>query len=143
AASRLDVKIAALQVKYVGVVALPVAWVGFILAFVDAEVRVIRRVTGAMTAVACVMLALAWTNALHGLFWGTISTYTTGSVTVLRGVGPGFFVNISYTYAALAAGLLVLVVHAVRSPYLYRTRAVIIVTAALLPWLGNVIFLIR
>ena len=63
-----------------------------------------------------------------------------GALSTLAGRGPGFWLNVAYTYAVLFAGLAILVGQAVRSPYLYRKRAVILVLAAVLPWIGNLIF---
>ena len=137
------VKILALKIKYLGVVAMPVAWVGFVLAFVDIEPRVNRIVARGMVVVAVTTLILAWTNELHGWFWGPISIEPAGAVSVLRGVGVGFWLNIAYTYAALSGGLVLLIAQAIRSPYLYGARGAIVVAAAVLPWLGNVVFVVR
>ena len=60
---------------------------------------------------------------------------------MLVGRGPGFWTNITLTYASLVAGIVVLVSQAVQSPYLYRKRATVLILATLLPWMGNVLFL--
>ena len=132
-------KLLALKIKYLGVTALPVAWLGFILNFVAWDPTVVKRIERGMAAVAVVMLLAAWTNDTHGLFWGRMTVHP-GALSTLAGRGPGFWLNVAYTYAVLFAGLAILVGQAVRSPYLYRKRAVILVLAAVLPWIGNLIF---
>ena len=65
-----------------------------------------------------------------------------GTLYTLTGRGPDLL-NVVYTYGVLFAGLAILVGQAVQSPYLYRKRAVILVLAAVLPWIGNLIFVTR
>ena len=132
-------KLLALKIKYLGVTALPLAWLGFILNFIAWDPTVVRRIERGMAAVAVVTLLVAWTNDSHGLFWGQM-TVNRGTLSTLAGRGPGFWLNVAYTYAVLFAGLAMLVGQAGRSPYLYRKRAVILVLAAVLPWIGNLIF---
>ena len=57
--------------------------------------------------------------------------------------GPGFYVNIIFTYAALWAGIGILATRAFQSPYLYARRCGILIAATLLPWLGNLVFLME
>ena len=51
--------------------------------------------------------------------------------------------NVTYTYISLWTGVGVLIVQAVQSPYLYRKRAVILIAATVIPWVGNVAFMSR
>ncbi len=133
-------KTIALKVKYIGVTLLPVAWIGFVLDFVASDLSLIGRVTRRMAAAAAMLLAIAWTNDWHGLFWGQMTVLPIGDISLFIGRGPVFFLNVFYTYAALWLGVGILVVQAVRSPYLYRKRAIIIVAATVIPWVGNVAF---
>jgi len=134
-------KALALKVKYLGVLMMPVAWAGFILDFVAADALMTRRVVGTMGTMAAGLLLLAWTDGSHHLFWGDLHLEGEGSAAVLVGRGPGFWINITLTYASLVAGIAVLLSQAVQSPYLYRKRAVVVILATLLPWVGNMLFL--
>ena len=136
-----EAKVLALRVKYVGVLMMPVAWAGFILDFVARDALVTRRVVGAIGAVAAGLLVLAWTDGSHHLFWGDLRLEGAGAEAVLVGRGPGFWTNITLTYASLVAGIGVLVSQAVQSPYLYRKRATVLILATVLPWMGNMLFL--
>jgi signal transduction histidine kinase/ActR/RegA family two-component response regulator len=136
-------KLLALQIKYIGVTALPVAWIGFVLDFVARERAAVRRATRQMAVVMALMLLAAWTNGWHGLFWGRLTLEPSGTLYTFTGRGPIFYLNIAYTYTVLFAGLAILVTQAVQSPYLYRKRTFILVTATVIPWLGNVIFISR
>jgi PAS domain S-box-containing protein len=138
-----DLKLIALKLKYVGVVALPVAWLGFILDFVGREPVFVRRVGRRMAVVAVVALLSAWTNDWHQLFWGQLTVAPAGTLYTFIGRGPGFWLNVFYTYSVLVVGLAILVGQAIQSPYLYRTRTLIVVLATVLPWIGNLIFVAR
>jgi PAS domain S-box-containing protein len=138
-ATEFEVKALALRVKYVGVLLLPMAWLGFICDFVAIDRRVVRRLVSGVGVVSGALLLLAWTDGWHGLFWGGLRLEGTGPEAVLAGRGPGFWANLALTYAALVVGIAVLVSQAVASPYLYRHRAIIIIASAVIPWAGNLV----
>jgi signal transduction histidine kinase/CheY-like chemotaxis protein len=140
-AGSAEAKILALKAKYIGVLLMPVAWIGFILDFVARDRDGLARVPRAMGVVAAGLLLVAWTNGSHGLFWGDLRLEGEGSSAVLVGRAAGFWINIVITYVALLAGIGILVSQAVQSPYLYRKRATILIAATVLPWVGNMLFL--
>ena len=136
-------KLVALRIKYIGVIALPIVWIGFVLDFVAREPATVRRVTRRMSLLGALLLLAAWTNEWHELFWGPLTLDATSALYTFTGRGPGFYFNVTYTYTVLVAGLVVLVTQAIQSPYLYRKRTAILVTATAVPWLGNLIFVTR
>ena len=113
------------------------------LDFVGTEPPRIRRSVRAVGAFSAAMLLLAWTDGWHHAFWGPITVDTAGTFDLLIGRGPGFYVNIVFTYAVLWAGIGILATRAFQSPYLYARRCGILIAATLLPWLGNLIFLME
>ena len=142
-AGEIEFKVLVLKIKYLGVCAIPALWIGFVLDFVGADPARIRRAVRAIGAFSAALLILAWTDGWHHAFWGPITVDTTGAFDLLIGRGPGFYVNIIFTYAALWAGIGILATRAFQSPYLYARRCGILIAATLLPWLGNLIFLME
>jgi signal transduction histidine kinase len=142
-AVRPEVKVLALKTKYLGVVLLPPGWVGFILAFVGSPPARVWRGVLPVALVSALMLAFAWTDAWHGMFWGPITIDHVGGYLVVHGRGPLFWVNVLYTYVILITGIAVLVVHAVHSPYLYKKRARLLIVGTIVPWAGNVTFVMN
>src|SRR5262245_45814724 len=87
-------KLLALEIKYIGVVALPVAWIGFVLDFVARDRAEVRRATRRLSIVAVAILLTAWTNTWHELFWGALTLEPAGELYTFTGRGPGFWLNI-------------------------------------------------
>ena len=136
-------KVLALKIKYLAVVALPAAWIGFILEFVGSDPARVRARVRPLVVVALGVLAVAWTDGWHGRFWGPLVVQDLGSYLVLQGRAAGFWINVAYTYAVLAAGLVLLLAHTVHSPYLYRSRAAILIVGTVVPWIGNFVFILH
>jgi two-component system cell cycle sensor histidine kinase/response regulator CckA len=143
ATSDFGLKFDLLRLKYIGVVTIPVAWLGFVLDFTARDGALIRRVTRRMAVFAAAMLAMAWTNQWHRLFWGHLVLQPADGISILVGRGFLFWVNVTYTYIALWTGVGVLIAQAIQSPYLYRKRALIVIVATIIPWAGNVAFMSR
>jgi PAS domain S-box-containing protein len=142
-ASSPGTKMLALKVKYLAVVTLPSGWIGFILAFVGFPLARIWRRVLPVALVSGVMLLFAWTDSWHGLFWGPVTVEEIGGYRVLQGRGPLFWVNVAYTYGVLATGIVLLVLHAVQSPFLYKKRALTLIVGTIVPWAGNLVFVIN
>ena len=141
-ADNLDSKVFALKIKYLAVVLLPSGWIGFILSFVGSPPgRVWRRVVP-VAIISAIFLTIAWTNDWHGWFWGRLTIEQIGPYRVIHGRAAFFWVNVIYTYVVLAAGLVLLVSHAVHSPYLYKQRARTLIAGTLVPWIGNMAFVL-
>jgi PAS domain S-box-containing protein len=143
AAPDFDQKLLALRIKYIGVIALPIVWIGFVLDFVARDRATVRRVTRRMALIGAAALFAAWTNDWHEWFWGPMTLNPGSDLSTFTGRGPGFYLNVTYTYGVLVAGLVILVTQAIQSPYLYRKRTAILVSATVVPWLGNLIFVTR
>jgi PAS domain S-box-containing protein len=141
-AADLETKTLALKIKYVAVVVVPAGWIGFILSFVGSPGPRVRQAVLPVALVSAVMLVFAWTDPWHGLFWGDISVYHIDGYSVLRGRAPLFWVNVAYTYVVLGAGIVLLASHAIHSPYLYKKSARILMVGAVVPWAGNLVFVL-
>jgi PAS domain S-box-containing protein len=140
-AGALEFKILALKIKYVPIAALPGIWLAFVLDFVGTEATRIRRVAFRTALVSGLLLCIAWTNEWHGWFWGPITSTRSGEFETLIGRGPGFVVNIVFTYGVLWTGIGILATRAFQAPYIYGRRCGVLIAATVLPWMGNLIFL--
>jgi diguanylate cyclase (GGDEF)-like protein len=83
-------------------------------------------------------LLLIWTDDWHGLFFG--GSFTTGLI--ISG-GPWFYLNLVYSYGLVLAVTVLISWYQHRSALLQRRQMGIILLGYLLPWLGNLLTVLR
>ncbi|MBE2201592.1 MAG: PAS domain-containing protein, partial [Anaerolinea sp.] len=127
-----------LNVTYFGAVAVPTAFFLFALIYTHREKWVTRRLLSGLMAPPVVVLLLLWSDEAHGLFFG--GKRAPNATMFLEG-GPGFWLNIGYSYLLILIGfvLLLQMFFQVRQPY--RRQVGVILLGASLPWLSNMLSL--
>ncbi|MGE5530980.1 MAG: histidine kinase N-terminal 7TM domain-containing protein [Bacteroidota bacterium] len=126
--------------EFVGVVTIPAAWLIFALEWAGLGELVTRRRVWALTIMPCLTLAAVWTNPLHGLIYAHVAPRQVGALmTWTSAHGPAYWVHVVYSYILILAGIVLLVQTALYYPRQYRFQALIIVLAALFPWLSNIL----
>ena len=88
--------------------------------------------------------AFAATNEQHHFYWSSITEVTTAAGTrlVYQG-GPWYWVHVTYSYFLILVGTLTLVGGLRRFPPPYRRQTALIIAGAIVPWLGNLLYLTR
>ena len=126
------------DLKYVGVVTLAPAWLVYVLQYTGRG----RWVTGGAIALLAVeplvVLGILFNEATHDL----VRFYPPGSATQalpVVGTGPVFWVHFVYANVLLIGATLMFVVTMVRLSRTYRLMALVLVGAALLPWIANLL----
>ena len=128
------------KAEYLGIVALPLTWFLFARGYTGATRRLGRGLWVLLGLVPAITVVLAATNELHGLLWSKVSLSTSGPFPVLSLVhGPWFWVHMTYSYALLALGSLLLIRAVYRHPQLYRRQAGMLMIATIVPWVGNIL----
>ena len=122
------------QILLVSVVVQVVAFLLFALTYTGRESYVTRRTLAALAVEPVVFTALVWTNGAHGLVW----TATVGPTGVEYAAGTAFWIHTAYSYVLMTAGVVLIVLFAVRSKYLYQRQAAVLVAAAVGTWVTNV-----
>jgi PAS domain S-box-containing protein len=126
------------EVRYLGIVAVPLAWLVFALQYTGREGWVTRRALALLAIEPLVTLVLVFTSEAHGLFWSSREPSTTGPFPIVRAVyGPWFWVHLSYSYLLLLIGTVFLAQALVSSAHLYRGQRIVLVVGASVPWVGN------
>jgi diguanylate cyclase (GGDEF)-like protein len=123
--------------KYLGVCALPVAWLAFSLQYAGRERRVTRRLVLALSLVptaTLVMLAIPATRDL-------VRFYPPGPLErfPIVGLGPVFWVFLVYSVVVVVVATGVLAVTLVRVSRAYRADARVLVAAIALVWTANLL----
>ncbi len=127
--------------QYLGIVALPVAWLSVALQHAGRGQAITRRLLVVLSALPVAALVLVWTNEWHGLIWRDTWVAETGPVSVLSVEhGPAFWVFIAYAYVLYLGGGLLLAATAFRSPRLYLGQRMVLLLALALPFIANVMY---
>ncbi len=138
----LEAKVFFAGLRYVPIVTLPVAWLTLALAYSGRRRWLAPRYLVALLAVPLATLALVASGGLHGLMFEETALSTAGPVpSVARAYGPWFWIHAAYSYALIAAGAVLIVVHRLYVPKFYRRQATLILVGAVAPLVVNVVFL--
>jgi len=93
-------------------------------------------------SVPILVTALAATNEWHELLWSSLTMTENNLGTVmLYGHGPAIWLIAAYSYLALLYGSIILIRAVLHSLNVYRWQAAMLIVAAVLPWIGNVMYL--
>jgi len=122
------------KVILVAVVLQVVGFLLFALAYTGRDAYVTRRTALLLSIEPAVFMVLVWTNDAHDLVWE--ATREAGGVEFAA--TPIFWLHTVYSYGILAVGVLLILVFALRSKYLYQRQATALVLATLAPWVANV-----
>lgn len=133
-------KILFAKFQYFGISTIGVAWYLFSLSYNRKENWLGRNYFWLLVVPALTVIA-AFTNELHGWLWPQITPITTipGS-DLLYGHGPIFWIIFIYNYLFLVLGTVTIIRTAVSSREIYRWQMLGLIVSALIPWLGNLIY---
>jgi serine phosphatase RsbU (regulator of sigma subunit) len=127
------------DLKYFGVLAVPPAWLCFVLQYTGHGRLVTGRLVGALAVEPVLVLFLLAIPATHDLirFYPEAAA---GRDIVSARAGPLFWVNLAYSNALLVGATAFFVTSMARLARSYRRMARIMVAAALLPWVANLLY---
>ena len=134
-------KIAFAKIEYLGIATIGLTWLMFALNYSNREKWLTRRNITLLMIVPAITLLLVFTNELHGLIWSTIAPASNiPSDGLVYGRGPGFWLIIGYNYITLAAGTVIIIINALRSRDMYRWQMIGLTASAIIPWIGNLLY---
>ena len=132
------------KVEYLGIAAIPLAW--WVTAFqYGGRVKPLPRpLWVVLIGVPVITLALAWTLELHPFIYRDHEYSREGALLRFDAdYGVWFWVHVAYAYVLLLWGAGLFLAAASRSFHLYRSQAVALLSAVVLPWVGNVLYIFR
>ena len=126
--------------KFIGVVATPVAWLFFAFEYTGRKTWVNARNIVMLSIIPVVTLIILITNNTHHLFRTERSLGFESGFTILETVnGPWFWVHSAYTYLLIMVGLVILVRALLHWPPQYRGQMIWILLAVLTPLIANAV----
>lgn len=143
AGGSLQVKLFWAKIQYLGIVAIPLAWLLFALQYTGRDRWLAPRNLVFLAVVPITTLLLLWIVDVQGLIWREFAVDSSRSVSFLvLTYGPWFWVHTAYSYLLLLSGTLILILAFFRAPNVYRRQMRLMVLAALIPWLTNALVLL-
>jgi PAS domain S-box-containing protein len=131
-----------MKMSYLGITSIPIGWLVFILKYTDRAKWLSRRNMAILTILPVITLMVVWTDGIHHLMWKDIWLDTSLSPPVDAVThGTWFWVYATYAYSLLALGTVYLAVLFRKSSGIYRRQAGVLLTASLIPWAGNLLFI--
>ncbi|OGP92371.1 MAG: hypothetical protein A2156_14940 [Deltaproteobacteria bacterium RBG_16_48_10] len=137
------IKVLWANIKYIGVVSVPLTWLFFVLMYTKREQWLAFRKIVLFTIIPFITLLLVWTNNLHGLIWSSIGQNNSSlSPMPVLAHGAWFWVHTIYSYLLLLLASLLVLEALIRSSHLYRHQTVGLLISVLAPWTGIVLHII-
>ena len=126
------------DLKYVGVALLAPAWLVFVLEYTNRGQLVTRRLLVLLAIEPVLLMLCLFVPATHDLvhFYPADAA---GEELPEVGTGPLFWVHLAYSNLMILAATWLFVVSMVRLSSTYRRMALVLVAAALLPWVANLL----
>jgi diguanylate cyclase (GGDEF)-like protein/PAS domain S-box-containing protein len=128
------------QMSYVGIAAVPTLLLLFALKYWRPAMKIRRLYKVLLWIIPLCTIVIAATNGLHHLLWNSFTFEALDTNVMTYGHGIWFWINVAYSYALMLASVVLLSWVAIGFPRLYRRQAVLVLIAAILPWIGNAIY---
>ncbi len=142
AAVGMPAKILWAKIEYPGIVSVPILWLIFAFQYSRKDAWLVRRNVALLCILPVITLVMVATNEWHGLVWSSI-TPSPGRETELLVYrhGTWFWIQMIYSYLLMLVGTFKLAQMTFSNYRLYKLQSLSILIAALIPWIGNAIYL--
>lgn len=142
AATTLPMKIIAVNIIYVGVVGVAPFWFAFVLGYTNRGHWLTKRTIALLFIHPIIVMSLIWTNDWHLLFWSERAIAMQDGLVVNTFVqGTLWYAHTAYAYLLLILSTVLLLRALLRSPQLYQGQVVFLLVGALVPTVGNFLFI--
>ena len=126
------------NIEYLGIVFIPVFWLLFILKFTGRDKYLTIKNFIWILSIPVITLLMVWTNSFHYLHFKSISIDFSESFPLLSvEFGPWYYVYTLYFYIILALGVVMLIKEYRNSDPMFKRQNLIVLLAALIPWIAN------
>lgn len=132
------------RLEYVGIVIVPVAWFLFVQTYTRRWTEIPLRRILLLSIVPAITLTLVLTNDAHRLIWREYEVLPSDSIAhfVVASYGPAFWLNTAYANLLLVISSIWMIIFLWRSRAHYRWQAVVLFIGVLLPWIGNLVYVL-
>jgi PAS domain S-box-containing protein len=128
------------QISYFGIASTPVFWFFFAARFARRDYWLPRWSRVAIWIIPIATVIIAFTNPWHHLLWGEIVPSQFPNV-LMYPHNVWFWVHLGYSYLLMLCGTVLLVLGLRHSWEQRKAQSVMILMAALVPWIGNLVYI--
>ena len=130
-----------LSLEYLGVAPLTVLFLLLALIYSGREKFVTTRNIILLFIVPTIIIALVATNQFHHFVYSAVGVDEQGPFPMLALTrGPGYWINIVYSYSALILGVILLSTRLSHPRLVYRKQVIAVLCGLLVPWVLNVLY---
>ncbi len=132
-----------IDMEYLGIAFIPAFWFLFIVEFTGKDKWLNTRTLIMIFLIPVITLVMVWTNELHHLHYKSVVADTSGPFPLLRIItGPWYIIHTIYFYTMLGWGVWLLVNKFRKADPVFKKQNLIILIAAFIPWIANIIYLL-
>lgn len=132
------------KLRYLGIVAAPLAWVIFVARYTRLDSWLTRRTLTFLATPPLITLLIIWSNDAHGLFWRELTLSPERAIPMLQGsYGPWFWLHTGFSYGLLVLGGGLLFRATFYGHQLYRWQGGLLLLSLCCVWLTNAAYLLR
>ncbi len=133
-----------IKVEYIGVAFLPVAWLIFALNFTGHKDSIKKSTFMLLNIVPVIILIMNYTNDFHYMFYKKLYMNTDGIFPIVELIkGPWYWVNIAYTYAVMAIGLIIFISAYFKAVSIIRKQILLLIIAWVIPWISDIVYMMH
>jgi PAS domain S-box-containing protein len=129
------------QLSTLGDCTMPVFFMLFALSYWRPDIRIRLQYQILIWLIPVATIIIALTNGLHGFLLSEIPPSVENPNILLFEHGPWFYVTMIYDFLTLWVGVVFLFRAATSLSKIYRRQALIVLVAAVIPWIANALFL--
>ena len=131
-----------IDMEYIGIVIVPVAWLLVVLWYTGRSRYVTALNVGLLLIVPTIILFMVITNPFHHLYYSAIYPHqVSGSVLWIFTYGPLFWINIGFNYLLMMVSFILLASRFSGAPVIYRRQILLLGIAVIVPVLANLVYL--
>ncbi len=128
--------------NFIGIVSVPTLWLVFALEYTNRQRWLTRRNLVLLAILPIIILGLAWTNDLHHFIRSKETLDLAGPIPMFDPTySGGFWVWWAASGVMVLLSSVALLHKVITSPGLYRSQAAALLVGALVPWVGNLVYL--
>ena len=140
--TQLDTMFFWLRSQYLGISFMSLWCVKFAAEYTGQDKWLTPKFIAALCIIPTITLILNWTNPWHHLYYSQVDLSISNGITVLAlSKGPWYWVHIANFYTSFCVMVFLLLRMCWRRGHLYRKQALTVIAGALVPCLGNLIYL--